>query len=174
MSIGTVLTLGLGAFTDGGVQFLPTLGYGTSGAPPAPPTPASATPGFVGRVLDTRSRYESEEEKSERRIREGTIPAPVKAPSADLERYSAESARLARAVERFRDDAEKSRQRIAQLEAAQAKRLTEAKKAQIQRDLLRAEQALALAAAQEAAMLEEMEVLDVAFVAIVALGVVYQ
>lgn len=37
MSVGPILTLGLGAFTDGGVQFLPTLGYGTSGTPPVPP-----------------------------------------------------------------------------------------------------------------------------------------
>lgn len=35
MSVGPILTLGLGAFTDGGVKFLPTLGYGT-GATPAP------------------------------------------------------------------------------------------------------------------------------------------
>lgn len=39
MSVGPILTLGLGAFTDGGVQFLPTLGYGTGGAPPNPPQP---------------------------------------------------------------------------------------------------------------------------------------
>ena len=33
MAVGPVLTLGLGAFTGGGVKYLPTLGYGT---PPAP------------------------------------------------------------------------------------------------------------------------------------------
>lgn len=36
MSIGTVLTLGLGAFTGGGVKYLPTLGFGTASLPPGP------------------------------------------------------------------------------------------------------------------------------------------
>lgn len=43
MSASTVITLGFGSF--GGSQFLPTLGYSTSGLPP--PIPA-ATPPVVG------------------------------------------------------------------------------------------------------------------------------
>ena len=37
MAVGPILTLGLGAFTGGGVQYIPTLGYGTSATPPSPP-----------------------------------------------------------------------------------------------------------------------------------------
>lgn len=37
MAVGPILTLGLGAFTGGGAQFLPTLGYNTGATPPPPP-----------------------------------------------------------------------------------------------------------------------------------------
>ena len=43
MSIGAILTLGLGSF--GGVNQLPTLGYTSSSAPP--PTPPAAAPMIV-------------------------------------------------------------------------------------------------------------------------------
>ncbi len=53
MSVGLILTLGLGAFTGGGVKYLPTLGYGTGGAPPPPPPvvvpPSAPTIGGMGR-----------------------------------------------------------------------------------------------------------------------------
>lgn len=43
MTIGAILTLGLGAYSD--VNHLVTLGYGTGGAPaPTPPTPPPAAP----------------------------------------------------------------------------------------------------------------------------------
>ena len=51
MSVGPILTLGLGAFTGGGVQYIPTLGYGTSAVPPSP------TPGREGLGGDDVPRH---------------------------------------------------------------------------------------------------------------------
>ena len=48
MSVGPVLTLGLGAFTGGGVQYLPTLGFGTSGI--APPVVVTTTKTGTGGI----------------------------------------------------------------------------------------------------------------------------
>lgn len=36
MSVGPILTLGIGALTGGGVKYIPTLGFGTGGTPPPP------------------------------------------------------------------------------------------------------------------------------------------
>lgn len=49
MSVGTVLTLGLGSF--GTINFLPTLGYGDYGVTPPPtPTPGGGSYGFRRRL----------------------------------------------------------------------------------------------------------------------------
>ena len=53
MSVGPILTLGLGAFTGGGFQYIPTLGYGTSGTPPAP---ADEVIGGAGHPVYARRR----------------------------------------------------------------------------------------------------------------------
>lgn len=143
------------------------------GAAPVGPT---ATPGFPtrGRVrdLDERPRYETEAEKLARRIAEGTIRAPVELPETApvADEYRAKSARIVAAISAARADAEASRQAIAAIEAEMTRREAE----WLRGNLLRAQQALQLALVQEAVMLEEMEVLDVAFVATVALGVVMQ
>lgn len=124
------------------------------------------------RGLDRRPRYESEADKLARRIREGTLPAqavPAQAPEQRGE-YTAKSASLAAAIARFRAESEAARKSIAVIEAAQMKRET----AKLRGELIRAQQALQLAQVQEAVMLEEMEMLDVAFVASVALGVTIQ
>lgn len=148
--------------------WLPSIG-GTV-TPPVPPAPATNTPGFLGRVrnLDERRRYETEEEKLERRIREGTIQAPVEpAPEPAEAVYSREAIKLSAAIAKFRADARASEEAIARLEKAQDT-------ARARKALLHAQQALVLARAQEAAMLEEMEVMDVAFVANLAVRMTLQ
>lgn len=146
--------------------------FQTSGVTPTPP-PDTNTPGFIrrGARLD-RDHRETDAEKLARRIREGTIQAPVlPAPAPDDSAYFKESARLATAIAAARRDAEASRQAIAFYEQqAQLQRQSEA----VQAKLLRAEQALLLAKVQEAVLIEEMEVIDVAFLAHVALRVTLQ
>jgi len=147
--------------------------------PPPPVVAATATPGFPtrGRLprLETRERIESEADKLARRIREGTLPAPTVAPHAEPEveqaqrEYAEKSAKLAKAIGRFRGESAQLRVQIARLEAAQAKHQS-AKQAHA---ITLKRQALALAQVQEAAMLEQMEVLDVAAVAFAALGMIY-
>lgn len=55
MSVGPILTLGLGSFA--GRQFLPTLGYGTGAKPPVPPR----TRGSVGDQRMAAIRRDDEE-----------------------------------------------------------------------------------------------------------------
>ncbi len=111
---------------------------------------------------------ESEADKLARRIREGTIQVPIKPKSQD--KYNAESARLALAISKARSEADTYRQEIERLEKAQIKRQT----AKLQKELLYAQQALQLAMVQEQVFLEEMEVVDIAFVASAVLNVVLQ
>lgn len=129
---------------------------------------ATATPGRIRRIgIPGQFRdAEDEAEKLARRIREGTIPAPfVPEPAESV--YFREAAKLAAAIARFRADAKASEEAIARLERAQDT-------AKAQRALLHAQQALVLARAQEAAMLEEMEVMDVAFLATLAIRATLQ
>lgn len=123
----------------------------------------SATPGFHRRVhIPDQSRGESEAEKLARRILEGTIQAPIAPPLVDFGAdYAKKSVRLAAGIARFRAEAEISRKAIAKLEATQRKRQTAA----LRKQLLHAQQALQLATVQEAVLMEEMEVIDVAYFA---------
>lgn len=79
MSIGTVLTLGIGNFTGGGVRFIPTLGYGTTGTPPIPPAPAEQPSNWQADYWKRKSKKEREEEEREERIRLGILPPEQKA-----------------------------------------------------------------------------------------------
>ena len=83
MSVGTVLTLGLGAFTGGGVQYIPTLGLGTSGTPPTP-TPSTQLPSgvrgkgkkreLIVKLRDVENRESTAEFlKAQLRIRQGIV-----------------------------------------------------------------------------------------------------
>ena len=142
-------------------------------APIAPPVDSSATPGFIrrGGLRHDLVRGEDDAEKRARRIREGTLQPEQTEPSAKQAReYADKSARLAHAIERFRGESATLRLQIERLEAAQAKRQS----AKGQREILRKHQALQLASVQQAALLEQMEVLDVAYVAVIALGVMLQ
>lgn len=167
MTVGAILTLGLGTFSD--VNHVVTLGYGTGATPPTPTVVSTNTPGRIRRLGKTYYRGEEENEKLARRIREGTIPAPVEPPPAvaPTDDYAKKSARLAAGIAKLRAESDRHRKEIERLERAR-------ETAKLRRELLLAQQALQLATVQEAVLLEEMEVLDIAFFAHVALRMVLQ
>jgi len=139
-------------------------------APVAALTGGAAPPiRYIGNF--SQSRVEDEAEKLARRIREGTIPAPVVEVKPDqTAEYVAKSARLAQGIAKARAEAQTYRAEIGRLEKAQIKRQT----AKLQSQLLRAQQAHQLACVQEAVFLEEMEVMDIAYVASAVLRIVLQ
>lgn len=138
---------------------------GMNGGPPnawrggttPPPAVITNTPGFR---IPGQVRGETAEAKRERRIREGTIAAerPQEPVQADASaEYVRRSAKLARTLQRLASERQGLQDRIATLEAAKTVRA--------EKQLLKQRQALQMAAIQEAIVLEQMEVLDVAFVA---------
>lgn len=140
---------------------------------PPPPTPSgdTNTPGRIEHVPNlTRGRTEDEDAKRARRIREGTIPAPLVPDDGRLQDYERKSAKITQALTRLRDESAELRSEISGLEASQRKRQT----ARAQKELTLKVQALQLAQVQEAALLEELEVLDVAYVALIALTMTMQ
>lgn len=143
------------------------MSWGSSAAATVTPN----TPGLrrLGRV---QVNVEDEAEKLARRIREGTIkPAPVIQSPKDDSAYFKASARLAQAIATARADAETSRRAIERYtEQGELLRQSEI----VQGKLLRAEQALTLAKVTEAALMEEMEVIDIAYLAVVALSITLQ
>jgi hypothetical protein len=159
-----------------GFRSLLALWLGGGSAPTSSPTPTPTqtnTPGRVRHLPKVKGvERETEAEKLARRIREGTIKAPIEpAPAPDDSAYFKESARLATAIAAARRDAETSRQAIERYtRQAELQRQSEV----VQAKLIRAEQALLLAKVQEAVLIEEMEVIDVAFLAHVALKVTLQ
>lgn len=155
-----------GRLLNVGGQFVP---------PPVPPVTATSTPGFpVGRI-PSQIRGETDEEATRRRIREGSIPAPsLVSDDGRLAEYSRKSAKLTAAVARLRDQtaqAEKEARDIKERIAVATRANT---RMRLEKDLMLKEQALTLARAQEAALLEELTVIDIAYVAVVAIGMMLQ
>lgn len=132
---------------------------------------STATPGFHKWLhIPSQIKGETEAAKLARRIREGTLPIPIAPVVVDAgSAYADKLIKLSAGIARFRADAEVSRKTIARLEREQRKRQTAA----LRKKLLHAQQALTLATVQEAVLMEEMEVLDIAFFAHTALRIVY-
>lgn len=163
MSVGAILTLGLGT-PFGDVTLLPTLGYlsGTSG-----PTIA-ATGGWLGRSYEEWERRQPAERPA----------VTVEQPSSDrLSEYEEKSRKIMQAIARLRDETatieEESEAIREALTGLQAKKKAKERAAQ-ERALMLKEQALTLARAQEAALLEQLEAVDVAYVAVIALTAIIQ
>jgi hypothetical protein len=128
----------------------------------------TVTPGRRRHLGRHQYKVEDDSEKLARRIREGTIKLPP-APPKDDSAYHLESARLARQISQARQEAAESRSLIADLEAHQD---LLRQSAIVQAKLLRAQQALLKAEIEEAVRLEEMQVIDIAFLAKTALEVI--
>lgn len=133
------------------------------------PRAANSTPGFrrKGR-LPNQVRGETEEEKTERRIREGTIPAPVTQPieiNDVLDKFapdlSAKQDDLGIRLKAARAEQEVLRLKIQVLEQEKGRKAKQ--------QLLLREQEAQYAALKERLILEEMEAMDVASIAIAVL-----
>lgn len=137
--------------------------------PPVPPADDSrATPGRVRRHYE---EYLERQREKELRARLDE-PAPVQPAE-----YVEKTERIAKAVTRLRDETERYRAESAELRLKIAALETQNRAkalAKAEKDLLLKEQAITLARAQEAALLEEMEVLDIAYVAAFALSMLIQ
>lgn len=172
MSVGAILTLGLGQF--GTVNLLPTLGYLSSSIPPPAPVTTQNTPGRVR--IPSQIRGETHEEATARRIREGSLPAttPLVSDDGRLAEYSRKSAQVTAAIARLRDETGGLQNETGALRI----RIGDARKARermrLEKALMLKEQALTFARAQEAALLEELMVIDIAYVSIIAIGVLLQ
>lgn len=139
------------------LPLLMNLGMFGEGAAPG------ATPGFLIRgPIHAGFKVEPDEEKQARRTAYEMPPQPIDQPQPQADpvarAYYRKSAQLAAGIARLRTEAQQYRARIAELEAAQ----------DAEQELLRQRQALLLAQVQEAVFLEEMEVIDVAYFAVMA------
>lgn len=85
MSVGPILTLGLGAFTGGGVQYLPTLGYGTNATPPPPPADTDVIRNFSLRNWRKWKRDDLEEGRLPEELRQEADQAVAEAVNAAAE-----------------------------------------------------------------------------------------
>lgn len=127
---------------------------------------STATPGLVR--LPRQVKVEDEADKLARRIREGTIQLPA-APEPDpLLEYHRQSAKLAEAVAVARAEAFQLRGQIDVLERRILAAIAEQRE-RFERQLLIAQQRAAFIAVQEAQLLEEREILGIAYITAVVL-----
>ena len=141
-------------------------GSSWGGVSPAPAADTS-TPGILRRPFILRSKFEREESPV-------TLPEPLpvvqKRPRID---YAAESATLAAKIAEARATAAEYRAQIDAItraqEAAAQRQQADAIRAELLAQYAAAEQAVSLAREQEAQYLAEMELLDVAYMATLAL-----
>lgn len=125
------------------------------------PAVDTSTPGFAAWARVARRRLlERDPEPAT------TAQEPSQQP--DHSAYYRESARLAKAIAEARNEASELRLQVAALEAAAAAAL-DAERARAEHALLLAQQRLLLISVQEAAFREEVEAVDVAFIAVVTL-----
>lgn len=135
------------------------------------PDSATATPGFDIRGLAAAFRGGRTDEEEKRRRRASYVaadePVPATTPPSNATKvYSEKSAKLALAISRLHAESSQLREQIAELEARIQAQVEAQERARLEYRLLLANQALLLAQVQEAVLLEEMEVIDVAYLAL--------
>lgn len=140
-----------------------------SGVVPPVVSEPSVTPGRIG-ILPGQVRREDQTEKVARRLREALEDAPaVKIEQAD--EYFGKSAKLAQAISIIRGESADIRARIAELQAQEQARITQVARTKLESQLLRATQSLQMAQLQETILIEEMEILDIAYFGFIGLMV---
>ena len=129
----------------------------------------TATPGFIRGVYEYyRRRREDETEPVERE-------SPISPTERAMREYAERSEVLTRAIQKVRAESAAIKAEIDALRERLERRTTTQKAlARFEGDLLLKEQAATLARAEEAALLEEMELNDVMGVAVIALAYVMQ
>lgn len=141
---------------------------------------AATTDQFSGGYWpEPKRKRRTPEDIRKERIEFGILPPDKAQPQqqADTAAYFEQSARIARAIATARAESADLRAQVAALEAeAQEEgiRRTLAEQARLERRLLLAQQQLTLLSVQEAVLIEEMEVIDVAFLSVVSLSMVMQ
>lgn len=126
--------------------------------------------GGVRTRLPYQLQVESDADKIARRAREFAQDHPKVRP--DLDATFRESARISKAISEARAQIAQLRPQIEALEAQIAEervKRTKAERAKLEKQLLLAQQKLTLISTQEAVLIEEMEVLDIAFIVLIAL-----
>ena len=142
---------------------------GSGVVPPVVVSGPSVTPGRIG-ILPGQVRREDQTEKVARRLREALEDAPaVKIEQAD--EYFGKSAKLAQAISIIRGESADIRARIAELQAQEQARITQAARTKLESQLLRATQSLQMAQLQETILIEEMEILDIAYFGLIGIMV---
>lgn len=164
MSVGRLLTLGLGTpFSD--VGFIVTLGL-VSGSviPPTPDPVSTATPGRVLFSGLTGRTHDDEEKRRRNKQSVDSVDVSLDAPHETIDQkadYIRQSASLSKALSRLHAERDGLLANIQRLETIQT--------AKAEHELILQRQALILAAAKEAMILEQLEVIDVAYCAAVIL-----
>lgn len=161
MSIGSVVTLGFGGYSN--ANFLPTLGYGAYSVSPVVDE-SQSTPGYWRQSVESYMRRVAQERIDAQR----EVERPVVKKNRRDESYAKKSLKLALAIERFDNESIKYRAEIAAAEARNQAALAEKERIELEKSLLLIRQALLLAETQRAVFLEEMEVLDIAYFAVIA------
>lgn len=137
--------------------------------PVVTPPDALSTPGRIfGGLLRPGLKIEPEEDKRARRAREALEDAP-KVKQQVVEHYK-QSARISQGIAKARAESAALKIRIGQLEAEALEegiKRTKAERAKLEHKVLLTQQQLTLLGVQEAVLMEEMEVLDIAFIALV-------
>lgn len=131
--------------------------WGGGSAAPVGPT-GGGVPGRIQLMSPPRGRVREDEKRPPEPLEQQPVVETTNDATAE---YYRRSAKLSRSLVRLRDEQTVLRAKIADLEAR--------KSAKAEREILLQRQALQYAAVQEAIVLEEMTVIDVAFVAVVAL-----
>lgn len=135
--------------------------------PPIPPLPI---PDIFSGGWEPKRRTKEDVRKS--RIEYGVLKEEKTKPVIAPEAYFEQSAKVAQAIAKTRQESIALKSRIAAIEAdIQAERIkrTRKERAKLEHELLLAQQQLTLLTVQEAVLIEEMEVLDIAFFVLLGL-----
>lgn len=137
------------------------------------PVADSATPGYWRRSVEEYLRKVERKKAAQDAIAaenaaEQQPAKPITAPTSEAD-YEAKSRKLARAIQRFNAESAELRAKIAAAEEREKTILAERERKALERQLMLNRQALLLAETQRAVFMEEMEVLDIAYFAVLAL-----
>lgn len=141
---------------------------------PAPYDPTGATAGYLrrGAAEYIRRAEDARREAEARDAAQANRAEPTKINRSELTEsaYTARSANLVKAIRRFEAEATELRGKIAAAQELERTEMAAKARAAAERQILLHRQALLLAETQRAIFAEEMEVLDIAYFAVMAVA----